>query len=152
MIKPVFTLGTSLEAKEIRQEVFVKEQGFQNEFDEYEKTATTLVLFLDDIPIATGRLRTLDPETYQIERVAVRKPYRGKRIGTYVVKFLCTKIKTLGGRKAVLHARVDAIPFYQRLGFIVLGDGEILYEEGMPHVEMGKVLVKVQASQRRYKR
>ena len=73
MIKPVFTLGTSLEAKEIRQEVFVQEQGFQNEFDEYEKTATTLVLFLDDIPIATGRLRTLDPETYKIERVAVRK-------------------------------------------------------------------------------
>lgn len=142
MITPKFTIGASLEARTIREEVFVQEQGFRDEFDEYDETSPSLVLFLDGYPIATGRLRALNPERYKIERVAVRKAFRGKKVGTYCVKFLCTKIKTMGGRVACLHAQVDKMPFYERLGFAVVGDGEILYEEGVPHIEMEKILVK----------
>ena len=36
------------EAKEIRLEVFVKEQGFEEEFDDIDKTAAHIVLFDGD--------------------------------------------------------------------------------------------------------
>ena len=55
MIKPVFTFGTSQDARDIRTRVFVEEQGFEHEFDEYENSSWCLVLYLDNIPIATGR-------------------------------------------------------------------------------------------------
>ena len=141
MIKPEFTFGTSQDARDIRTRVFVEEQGFEREFDEHENSSWCLVLYLDNIPIATGRVRPLDPERYQIERVAVEKPYRRKSVGTYVVKFLCTKIKTLGGRVAKLNAQFDKMGFYERLGFKAIGDGEVFFEEGVAHIPMEKVLI-----------
>ena len=45
------------QAKEIRQKVFVDEQGFQNEFDDIDEAATHIVMFDEDkIPIATCRI------------------------------------------------------------------------------------------------
>ena len=44
-------------AKEVRQKVFVDEQGFHNEFDDIDETATHIVMFDEDkIPIATCRI------------------------------------------------------------------------------------------------
>lgn len=44
-------------AKEIRETVFIQEQGFQSEFDEIDNTAVHFVLFdEDEIPIATCRV------------------------------------------------------------------------------------------------
>ena len=44
-------------AREIRKKVFTDEQGFQNEFDETDITATHIVLFdQNDLPIATCRV------------------------------------------------------------------------------------------------
>ena len=69
-----------------------------------------LVLYYNKKPIATGRLLEVDPETYRIGRVAVLPEYRNKKIGTYVLKFLEVKIKTLGGHKAILHGSVTRPP------------------------------------------
>lgn len=45
------------QAIEIRQKVFVEEQGFQNEFDDIDYTAVHFVVFNDwDKPIATCRV------------------------------------------------------------------------------------------------
>ncbi len=142
MIKPLFQHSLPLEAKAIREEVFVKEQGFKNEFDEIDPLCWHLVLFLDQTPISTGRLQEIDPETYQIGRVAVRKLFRGNSVGTYTVKFLCTKAKTLGARKVVLYSQLDKVDFYKKIGFREYGDGEVVLEEGVPHVKMYKILVR----------
>lgn len=81
MIKPVFTFGLPSDAKALREEVFVQEQGFQNEFGPEDDRCWSLVLYLDDRPIATGRILEIDPETYQIGRVAVKKriPWENSR-------------------------------------------------------------------------
>ena len=129
-----------MEAKALREEIFVLEQGFQNEFDEFEDSSWCLVLFLDGFPVATGRIRALDPATYAVERVAVKREFRGKKVGTYLLRFLETKIRTLGGVKARLNAQTDKIAFYQKQGYRVLGDGEIFYEEHCPHIAMEKDL------------
>ena len=142
MVKPFFHFGLTEDVKLIREEVFVKEQGFANEFDENDKQCWHLVLYLDNVPISTGRILEVDPETYQISRVAVRKQFRGMKVGTYTVKFLCNKAISLGARKAILLAQEDKVPFYRSIGFRPYPDGEIIYEEGVPHIKMYKILTK----------
>lgn len=43
------------EARRIREEVFVREQGFENEFDETDQRAFHLVLYDGEIPVAVCR-------------------------------------------------------------------------------------------------
>ena len=150
MIKPVFHFSLPEDAKAIREQVFVKEQGFQHEFDDFDAQSWHLVLYLDNHPIATGRIHELDPETYQIGRVAVLKSFRGQSVGTYVVKFLCNKIISLGARKAILLAQADKQAFYRKIGFRPDPYGEVIMDEGVPHVKMEKVLVKKRPNRGRY--
>ena len=134
MVKPVFSHGPSKDAVAIREEVFCKEQGYQKEFDELDPESISLVLYLDGFPIATGRLVKLDPSKYQIGRVAVKKEYRGKQIGSYIVRFLCKKARELGAATVLVHSQLEKRAFYLKLGFRILGDGEIDFDEGHPHV------------------
>ena len=43
------------EAKTIREAVFIKEQGFKDEFDEIDDVAKHVLLFDGDIPVGTCR-------------------------------------------------------------------------------------------------
>ena len=142
MIEAKFSLGLPADARMIRQRVFVEEQGYQHEFVGDDDPCWCLVLYYNKTPIATGRLLEIDPETYRIGRVAVLPEYRHKKIGTYVLKFLEVKIKTLGGHKAVLHAQLDKKGFYEKCGYSPNADGEIDYDEGHPHLMMEKELKK----------
>ena len=142
MVKPLFHFGLTDDAKLIREEVFVKEQGFAEEFDENDAKCWHLVLYFDSIPIATGRILEVDPETYRLGRIAVRKQFRGMKVGSYTVKFLCNKALSLGARKAILLAQTDKMGFYRSLGFRPVPDGEVIYEEGVPHAMMYKVLIR----------
>ena len=67
------------EAKELRLEVFVKEQGFEEEFDDIDETAAHIVLFDGSHPVGVCRIFT-DPGSgrVMIGRVAVRKAFRGR--------------------------------------------------------------------------
>lgn len=44
------------EAKDIRREVFIDEQGFKNEFDDIDITAIHLVCYDKEKPIGTARI------------------------------------------------------------------------------------------------
>ncbi len=136
MVHPVFSIGPSKDAKAIRQSVFCDEQGYQNEFDDLDPASISLVLYLNEKPIATGRIVKVDPSQYQIGRIAVLKEYRGREIGSYLVRFLCKKAREMGARTCIVHAQLEKRGFYLRLGFQILGDGEIDFDEGHPHVYM----------------
>ncbi len=148
MIKPVFNLGLLEDARYIREEVFVREQGFREEFDQLDQSCWNLVLYLDAKPIATARFYPEDPETYHLGRVAVIKPYRGMKVGTYLLKFVETKVKTLGGRKIVLDSQLDKSGFYSKLGY-KSPDGEVFLEEGYPHIRMEKSIVKTKKAKKK---
>ena len=67
------------EAKDIRIEVFVKEQGFENEFDEIDTISHHIVAFDERKPIGTCRFFK-ENDHYTIGRVAVLKEYRNQKI------------------------------------------------------------------------
>ena len=142
MVKEVFSFGASPDAIAIRNAVYVDELGLESDIDEYDRSCWEVVLYLDKIPISTGRVREIDPENFLIEKVTVIKSLRGQSVGAYTHKFLITKIRTLGGRYAIVHVSPKYIEHYKALQFR-LNKGELRYEKlDGEQIEMVRSLVK----------
>lgn len=124
-----------LEAKEIRIQVFMKEQGFQNEFDNIDSIAHHIVVFYQDIPVGTCRFFK-EENHYTIGRVAVLKEYRKLHLGHVLLDAAETEIKKLNGQEIVVHAQVQASKFYAKKGYVQFG--QIDDDEGVPHMWMKK--------------
>lgn len=126
------------DAKKIRQEVFVEEQGFQNEFDETDDRAIHCVCYVDGVPAAVGRTFRQEDGCFAIGRIAVRKPMRKTGLGRTVVLALEEAAKAAGAVETVLLAQLTAVEFYQTLGYAKAGT--IVYDESCPHIQMRKKL------------
>ena len=123
-------------AVDIRNEVFVKEQGFVEEFDSDDKRAIHLVGFIDGHSAATARILKNSDGSFLIGRIAVRKTYRKQGCGGKIIKEAERIICELGGKQIYIHSQLQAMPFYEKQGYIPIGD--IDYEEGCPHQMMIK--------------
>lgn len=124
----------------IRREVFVLEQFVPEdlEYDDYDRTATHFLVKVNGAPVGTGRLRYVDGKA-KIERFAIRKSYRGKRIGYALMEFMMAHIrKEAKAGKIILSAQEQAIPFYTSLKFTIVS--EEYMEAGIPHHDMELVL------------
>ena len=137
-------------AKEIRQKVFVDEQGFHDEYDDIDETAAHIVMFDENkIPVGTCRIFwDAEMNTYVLGRLAVIKEYRGKNIGSDIVKEAEKYVEKNGGKCLALHAQYRTSAFYQKLGFAEFGDIDEV--EGCPHIWMKKDL-KIKDNTRRNK-
>ncbi len=127
-------------AKEIRTAVFVDEQGFQEEFDTIDDTAAHIVIFDDDeVPIATCRVFwDAMMDSYILGRLAVIKKYRGRNIGSVIMKEAEKHVQQKGGKGIILHAQCRAANFYKKLGYTEFGNIED--DQGCPHIWMKKSL------------
>ncbi len=127
------------EAREIRETVFLQEQGFQTEYDEIDEIATHLVLYEDELPLATCRIFPGDtPGVYILGRLAVRKEHRREGIGSRMLQEAEDCARELGGNCLILHSQLHAKEFYEKSGYIAYG--EVEYEEDCPHIWMKKKL------------
>lgn len=127
------------EAKFIRETVFIKEQGFQNEYDHIDETAHHIVLYVDSKAVGTARFFTEDGgKSYHLGRLAVSKECRGNNYGKVIVEAIETEVKKLGGTKIELSAQVQAKDFYAKCGYEQTGD--VYLDEHCPHILMFKLL------------
>lgn len=123
----------------IRKKVFVEEQGFEEEFDGIDDRATHIVMYDGDRPIATCRFFWDDEKQgYLVGRIAVMKEYRGKSIGSIILREAEEQVRKLGGDGLSLAAQVRAKVFYEKQGYTATGAE--FYEEYCPHVWMVKKL------------
>ena len=123
------------EAKDIRIEVFMKEQGFENEFDDIDDVSFHIVAFDEEKPIGTCRFFK-ENNHYTIGRVAVLKEYRNQHIGQSLLESAEKEIKKLNEGLIVVHAQVRVSRFYEKKGYIQFG--QIDDDEGVPHMWMKK--------------
>lgn len=130
-----FTYGLNDDAKFIREEIFMKEQGFKDEFDEQDKDAYHLVIYINDEAVGTART-FLKNDSYIIGRVAVIQSMRKHHIGKRIMLALENKIKELGGKKIELSAQSRVQGFYESLGYHTVG--EEYMDEHCPHIKMVK--------------
>ncbi len=127
------------EAKDIREKVFVEEQGFKEEFDAADGVSVHLVLSDSGKPVATCRFFKGDEEgVYLIGRIAVMPEYRKKGVGASIVSEAEKLAAEAGGRESVVHAQTRASGFYAKLGYQPFGEPDD--EEGVPHIWMRKAL------------
>lgn len=122
----------------VRNNVFVEEQGFIDEFDEIDNIATHIVLY-DGQPFATCRVFKDSTEDYIIGRFAVLFQYRGCGKGTALLKIAEEFIKKSGGKHVKIHSQTRAKHFYERSGYCSIGVED--YEECVAHIWLQKELI-----------
>ena len=119
--------------QQVREAVFVREQKVppELEWDGLDERCLH-VLATDERgdPIGTGRLL---PDGH-IGRMAVLKPWRGRGVGSALLRALMEEGLKRDHGQLVLNAQLSAIPFYERAGF--RAEGEIFDDAGIPHRRM----------------
>ena len=153
----VFVVSTDAERRDafaIRREVFVREQGVDEEiewdaYDEPNAPATHFVAYDGGEVVGAARLRTAeggaergsntpDHGTGKVERVVVAADRRGEGWGRCVMNAVESRAREEGFDRLALHAQTPVQEFYEALGYEAYGDE--FEEAGIPHVEMAKAL------------
>lgn len=118
-----------LPASQIRRDVFIKEQHVPEdmEWDDDDKSSEHWLAELDSKPVATLRITN----NHQIGRVAVIAAHRNKGIGQALVQ---AAMAAHPKRDFWIHAQLQALPFWQKLGFLV--EGTPFEEAGIAHTRM----------------
>ena len=129
------------ESKYVREQVFVIEQGFKNEFDDKDAISIHTVFYDNDSPIATGRsYETKVPGEYIIGRVAVLKEYRGLGLGKDIIESLEKALAEKHPKKITIIAQLHAQGFYEKCGYVATNEQAL--DENRPHIIMVKELNK----------
>lgn len=122
----------------VRTLVFEVEQNvdIDLEVDEYEEVCRHILGVDGRTPVAAARWRIYKPGVAKIERVAVLKAWRGRNLGTALMETVISDIRNAGPELKTLRlqAQDPAIPFYEKMGFAVVGGGFL--EAGIPHHAM----------------
>ncbi|WP_028775838.1 GNAT family N-acetyltransferase [Shimazuella kribbensis] len=134
------------DALSVRHRVFVEEQNISSEFDkdEYDGSATHVVIYDKEVPVATGRYRVVK-DMAKIERIAVLSSYRGNGVGKMVMAELEQAAKKRGLACVILDAQAHAENFYEKLGYQSVSG--IFMKQSIPHLEMKKRLTKEKVPQ-----
>jgi ElaA protein len=120
------------DALSVRRAVFIAEQGVTEaeEIDAYDGDpeqvtgAVHIVAYLDGQPAATGRLLLDAPkgQNAHIGRIAVLREHRRRGLGRLVMLALQDEALRKGCHGVTVAAQLQAIPFYERLGYRAYGD------------------------------
>ena len=132
----------SKEAFFIRKAVFIDEQRVPEELelDADDLQALHVLAKIDGLSVGTARLVAISKDQAQIGRMAVLDQYRGQGIGRQILEKLIQFAQEKGFTGLFLHSQVNAIPFYEKMGF--KADGDIYDEAGIPHRNMMLVFPK----------
>ncbi len=119
----------------LRFEVFVDEQKVpaEIEIDEEDERAIHIIAEEDGVAIGCGRILLSDTSAF-IGRIAVKKARRKTGVGAAVCRFMFDYCRARGCKSIGIHAQVQAVGFYEKLGFRQYG--AIFTEAGIPHVAM----------------
>jgi predicted GNAT family N-acyltransferase len=117
----------------VREAVFIGEQGVPEELEWDGLDADcrhALALSLQGEAIGCGRLLA----NGHIGRIAVLPQWREQRVGTAIMETLLAEAREQGMLHVDVDAQTQAMPFYQRLGFVE--QGEEFMDAGLPHIKM----------------
>jgi predicted GNAT family N-acyltransferase len=119
----------------IRKRVFVKEQGVleEIELDRDDVRAIHFLAFDSTRAVGTARL-VIRQKSAKIGRMAVLKKYRGKGIGTKLLRRAIVAAQRQGLQNIYLHAQVPVIGFYEAQAFRCVGP--VFKEAGIAHRKM----------------
>ena len=123
---------------ELRQTIFVIEQNCppEEEFDHLENICDHFILKIEGTPVGAARFRDYNGVA-KFERICVLKEYRKTGAGRVIMTGLENHAKEKGYTSSFLNAQVQAIPFYEKLGYVICS--EQFMDAGIPHHSMKKI-------------
>lgn len=123
----------------LREQVFIDEQKInrEEEFEGNESKHVHCCLYRSGRLVAYART-CRDESTAYISRVAVDMRMRKNGLGREIMFWAEIEARKLGCTEVVLHAQIHVKLFYEKLGYIIIGEEFI--EAGIPHIKMIKKL------------
>lgn len=124
----------------LRRTVFIEEQNVPeaDEVDGRDAGAVHLLATVDGRAVGTARL-LVSGDSGKIGRVCVLAEMRGKGIGARLIE---AAVREFAANPAIgkvkLSAQINALPFYERLGFTAEGDEYL--DAGIVHRDMFRTL------------
>ena len=120
-------------AHNIRHEVFVIGQNCPEDIEwEFEEESTHFLVFKNKEAVATARHRKTE-NGYKLERFAVLENKRSNGYGHIVLKKILEDLSSFNGI-IYMHAQLDVIPFYEKMGF--KKEGDLFVEANIMHYKM----------------
>jgi len=119
--------------RQVRETVFVREQKVPLELEWDGLDDQCLHMLAEDRdgnPIGTGRLL---PDGH-IGRMAVLREWRRRGVGSALLRALMEEGRKQGFETMILAAQVQAMPFYEKAGFVA--EGDVFDDAGIPHRNM----------------
>lgn len=123
-------LGLELSASDVAGEESQHHYGL---FDDSDGSGTL-------IGNVVGKPDPDDAVTVRIRQMVVDESRRGGGLGRELLSGAEALLAEKGFRRSILYARDEAVPFYERCGYLDTGENAVLI--GMPHRRMRKDLVK----------
>lgn len=122
----------------VRHKVFIEEQGFPLDIDEFDDTAVHLLAKSGEQDIGAARV-VFSGTTAKIGRVCVLPEARGTGLGAALINAAIDVARARPDiSEARLRSQVRAMGFYARLGFTA--DGPQSDDFGVPHCDMVRAL------------
>ena len=120
-------------AHNIRYEVFVIGQNCPEDIEwEFEEESTHFLVFYNKEAVSTARHRETK-NGYKLERFAVLESKRSNGYGHIVLKAILEDLSKFKGN-IYMHAQLDVIPFYEKMGFEK--EGDLFTEANIMHYKM----------------
>ncbi len=124
----------------LREDILRKPLGlaFSPEELENEKNNLLIGAFEDDNILGCCMLVEEKPDMVKLRQMAVLNALQGKGIGRALMQFAENLARDHGYKVLTMHARKNAIGFYEKMGYEV--KGEEFQEVSISHYEMEKKL------------
>ncbi len=119
----------------LRLEVFVNEQNVPREIELDDEDDFACHFIAEENGTAVGCARVvMNGNDAHLGRIAVKKTHRGRGIGAAVCRYAIEYCRSQNSSRIWIHAQLHAAGFYEKLGFVPVGD--IFMEAGIEHIEM----------------
>ena len=124
----------------LRDEILRKPLGlnFSQEELEKERNNMHMAAYEDDQMLGCCMLVEEDPQTVRLRQMAVVDDVQGKGIGRALMQFAENLARDRGYKRITMHARKNAVGFYEKMGYKKFGDE--FMEITILHVVMEKEL------------
>ena len=124
----------------LRDDILRKPLGMTFSPDELEGEKQNLLMaaYEDDTMLGCCMLVEEGPQTVRLRQMAVLNDLQGKGIGKALMQFAENLARDRGYKKITMHARDNALGFYEKMGY--RKRGEPFEEITIPHFVMEKEL------------
>lgn len=87
-----------------------------------------IICYADDQPSAFAAFEKMDPDTFKLHKIYILPEHQGKGIGKFIIRHIADHMSSIGANRLRLNVNrynYPAIAFYNKAGFVNIGDEDI---------------------------